>query len=1272
MVEFLKLVKGRFSIDDHRHYLFTPRELTQWCFGLLRYKADSKEDLIEAIMWEANRIFKDRLVGRESIMGFDQMLCLQIKSFFSADITPTHLSEMFFIASKDKAAERHGRSGMEKLSKDDYINYISQVVKGYEREYKEIKMHLLPEVLEFIAAEDRIMSISGGSMLLAGVSGVGRRTCTQLVAYMRSLEVFSPHVGRDYSIKEFSKDLKTIFQQCIQENRQILLFIEDHQLKHPQFMQYLNSLISSWEIPGLYTSEELEQLFVGLQDEFKNQYVYRHIFEYLKSKIQKNLRIILSLDYTHPSFLGYCASNPVLFGKCGIIWREGYSKNSMLTFCSKELEDIFSVKNEAQKDIYSYSLLVHNACIKFGATPLRYFQLLSNYREIYNKKINSQGDQSKRLASGLMKLGEAEQMVEKLVEDVQKNKKELTMKQMEAHNAMEEITKAMTIASERKVEVEGLQKMLQIEGDKIKRKKQDIDEELADIMPEVERVQKEVGQLREDNLHEIKSFKLPPDQVYDVLSCVLMLMGIYNATWSSMKTFLGQSGVIKQIVGFDARQITPKMRKDLTKIMAEKASSFEPEKIKRASVATAPLAAWVQAMIKYSSSLEKVKPLEDEKNRMESEIVVSQEKLHQCENELKKLDDQVQKLRLRYEKCTKDAAILEESLRIAEEKLTSAQNLIRQLSGEKSRWMQSQKAIELEVSTVPTAGLLAAGYITYLGSANESKRSEILSEWLGIVKLPQFKFTTFMKSESEMLKWKSEGLPADDLSMENAIMLLHSNKTPLIVDPSTQATEWLKLHLKESGSTLEILNQQDPKFVTQLELSIRFGKTLIVQENDNVESLMIPILRKDLLHQGPRWVVHIGEKQIDYTDSFKLYFCTRDPYIEIPPNILSLIVLINFTVTKSGLEGQLLSITLNQEQPELEHKKNELLEQEEKLKIQLAELEDKLLTQLVTSGKENILENKALVESLNETKAKSLTIEESIKDSRKLQASLDEQRAAYKPFAAMGSTLFIVISDLQKMNNMYQFSLMSFIKYFKKALDSKPYADTMEKKLTLLSQTLIKLTFFNVGRSLLKADRLMFGMYFVKGIYPQLFEENEWDFFIGTAIPPSEESPSLAFPKWASSDRKEIFHIFAGSFPRIAASLQLDNDGVWRPWSNSAQCEKEFPAHIKSKLSLFQRVLLIQVLRPDRLESSMTQFVCEVLIEKNLSRPPVTMQRLYEEETVCSEPILFITGPGSDPSKELQEFAESQVGRSKYHELAMGGGQNDLALKVMNYYKYCL
>jgi len=51
---------------------------------------------------------------------------------------------------------------------------------------------------------------------------------------------------------------------------------------------------------------------------------------------------------------------------------------------------------------------------------------------------------------------------------------------------------------------------------------------------------------------------------------------------------------------------------------------------------------------------------------------------------------------------------------------------------------------------------------------------------------------------------------------------------------------------------------------------------------------------------------------------------------------------------------------------------------------------------------------------------------------------LDQQREVYRNFSVIGSNLFMVFGDLMKMNNMYQFSLASFIKLFNRALQTKP------------------------------------------------------------------------------------------------------------------------------------------------------------------------------------------------------------------------------------------
>lgn len=233
---------------------------------------------------------------------------------------------------------------------------------------------------------------------------------------------------------------------------------------------------------------------------------------------------------------------------------------------------------------------------------------------------------------------------------------------------------------------------------------------------------------------------------------------------------------------------------------------------------------------------------------------------------------------------------------------------------------------------VPFKTLLSSACIVYLGSQNENSRSVNLQNWVNALRInDEFNIRTFLATEAQLLTYKKEGLPADSLSQENAIYILDAVKTPLIIDPATQATEWLKKSLKQAHESVEILNHQDKKFNTTLELAIRFGKVLVIQEVDGIEAMLFPVLRKDLSQQGPRQVVQIGDKPIDYNPQFQMFLTTRDQFVEITANAVPLVTNVNFTVTKSGLEGQLLSITINFEQPELEQRKTHLLEEQEKL-----------------------------------------------------------------------------------------------------------------------------------------------------------------------------------------------------------------------------------------------------------------------------------------------------------------------------------------------------
>lgn len=67
---------------------------------------------------------------------------------------------------------------------------------------------------------------------------------------------------------------------------------------------------------------------------------------------------------------------------------------------------------------------------------------------------------------------------------------------------------------------------------------------------------------------------------------------------------------------FDASRITNESRHAVERLVSNKSDSFDPKAAKRASVAAAPLAAWVLANIKYSHVLQKIQPLETEQNKL--------------------------------------------------------------------------------------------------------------------------------------------------------------------------------------------------------------------------------------------------------------------------------------------------------------------------------------------------------------------------------------------------------------------------------------------------------------------------------------------------------------------------------------------------------------------------------------------------------------------------------------------------------------------------------
>ncbi|KAJ1446203.1 dynein heavy chain and region D6 of dynein motor-domain-containing protein [Pelagophyceae sp. CCMP2097] len=1272
MVEIYERVKATFTVDDRRHYLFTPRDITAWVKALLRYDL-ANEELLNVVAYEGSRLFRDRLVSADAEARLDQLVNGILRARWK--FVPS-LAECYFttlgsgvIGRKGEKAQNEEPPLLQRLGAEQFLACVTRGQEYYERENSELKMLLFAEILDHVARVDRVLSCPGGNLLLVGRSGVGRRTAAQLVAYMRGCEFHAPSVTRaatdDDAVKHFRAELKPILAQLVVEGCDAVLYVEDHHFQCAAVLELVNSLLSAGEVPGLYAGDELEALLAQLREVMLDEGTDLAPYDFYLARVKRLLHVCVAMDPTNPLFALRCESNPALFTACTILWMGDWRRASM-----RQLPLMVDGVKQLDDELVEALVTMHESA--GGASPREFVLLLHNWSMLHDRMRGGIRTKLKNLGLGIAKLEEAASTVDHLSRNAEVEAAKLTIAQQSADAAMEMITKTLSEASGRRSEVSELTAEVKEQDASTMARKAEIEQELSSIQPVLETAKAAVGLIKAEHLNEIRSLKMPPEPIADVLGAVLKLLGISDVSWSSMKKFLSNRGVKDEILHYDARRIGGELRKDVARLLKQKASSFDHATITRVSVAAAPLAAWVKANIRYSVVLEKIQPLEAELAKAEESLEKCQQRLRLCEDEISTIDERVAGLKVEFGERTGEAEKLKRNMEHAKGILGKAEMLLGKLGGEQARWKHQAGELRAELASLPRQLLLAAGFLTYLPRQPEDVRERTTKAWAQLVGLHKFSFTGLLATESQLLAWKQLGLPADSLSQENALVVTHAGRgrVPFVIDPANASRTWLLAHFADDASKpLEAMQSADPRFTNQVELAVRFGKTLLIFDVDGLEPMLYPLARLDVAMHGPRAVVRMGDKYVDFNENFRLALVTRNPRPNLPPDAAALVSEIDFTVTRSGLEGQLLGATIQHEQPALELQKTAMLKQEEDYKIKLAALEKNLLEALATA-EGDLLENTVLIESLTETKATSKEIQDALSASGDASAELDRQREGYRSFARDGSALFFLVRDLVEANPMYQYSLASFVRLFEAALrDAAVAADApLAERLARLTPLLVRTVFFFVGRGLFKADQCMFALHVVHGMHPNQFRDREWALFTGDAAAAADDGKDArgaALPGWAAADRAPSYAALEAALPQLARALDLSNATRWGRWAKSPECEREFPPEALREATPFQRLLVVRTFRPDRLLSAMKAFACEALQVPSLAPPPLSFDELWRSETRAGAPTLLITTAGADPSKELADFAAAAVGAGRFKSLAMGGGTHARALALL-------
>lgn len=77
------------------------------------------------------------------------------------------------------------------------------------------------------------------------------------------------------------------------------------------------------------------------------------------------------------------------------------------------------------------------------------------------------------------------------------------------------------------------------------------------------------------------------------------------------------------------------------------------------------------------------------------------------------------------------------------------------------------------------------------------------------------------------------------------------------------------------------------------------------------------------------------------------------------------------------------------------------------------------------------------------------------------------------------------------------------------------------------------------------------------------------------------------------------------------------------------------------------------MIRPDKLMPAVSKFVVQNLGEYFIS-PPLFDLKLVFADSRCDTPLIFVLSPGSDPMKQLAQFAEQKKKREGMQIVSLG------------------
>jgi len=1111
-------------------------------------------------------------------------------------------------------------------------------------------------------------------------------------------------VTSTYGIADFRTDVQEVYRKCGLKGYPFAFIMTDSQIVNQDMLVYLNDMLSSGNVPELFNQDERDGVNGSIQNEVKASgnpdYSSSDVcWEYFINKVRSNLHIILCFSPVGKNFAAWCREFPALANTTVIDWFHRWPEQALKSVATRFLSEIELGGDEMTANIANFMSFCQEGITATSedyyaqekrrayTTPKSFLELISLYKIMLAKKRIELNEKTERLVSGIDKIKEAGAQVAALQEVLKRESVEVEEASRKTASLMEHVRKEKAIVEEQS-------EIAEVEEAKTNKIVAEVEtfaascaSDLAKAKPLVEEALAALDTLDKGSISELKNLGKPPDDVAMVAICVKVLTSDpknipkpAGRNWGEAKKMMNQvDRFLADLRAFDVNNI-PQACIDQIQVYISN-PSFDPDIIKTKSGAAAGLCKWAIGMNKYHLVRCDVRPKEER-------LAEAQERLSQSKGALKKIQDKVADLKAKldglmkqYNDAVATANAIEAKAKKTRDKADLATRLVSGLSDESVRWERTIKELQHAYKLLVGDVLLGSAFISYIGPFSKAFREKIVDQdWVPMVKELTIPMTpdldivmNVLTSEAIVASWNNEGLPSDKVSTENGAIVTNCTRWPLMIDPQLQGIKWIRTREEKNG--LKVIQTSQKSWQRTLQACIEDGLPCLLEGlGENIEPILDNVLGRATYKKGGKHFIKLGATEVEYNKNFRFFLQTRLGNPHYKPEVNAQTTLINFMVTETGLEDQLLAVVVNQERPDLEQKRVALIRQMNTMTIELQQCEDGLLYEL-SNAKGDILENVALVENLETTKRKAKEINTSMALALNTQKDIANNRLTYTIVAVRGSLLFFQLDQLCKIDHMYQYSLEAFMVVFNKALGKAEFPEDKKdvgKRVDNVMRSITETVFAYVSRGLFERHKLIFSSLLCFAILSRRgdIDRKQLDFLLRGKKKLGIERPETVIewcpePNWAAVQALAEVEGASPDFQLLPADMSEGNR--WKLWAENEKPEDEkLPADWKS-LSNFQKLLILRCLRPDRLTSALETFVADSIGKFFVSDQAVDISVSYKDSTTTT-PLFFILSAGVDPVRSVEELGRKlgfTYDSERLFNVSLGQGQEIVADRAL-------